>query len=150
MYNFHTLKEERFIHKTFEFKNLSKEEGFESPYIFNKYFNNISYNTFVKNITELMEFHILPEEIDYLNTFFGKKLINNTYTISKIIKKNIYTEFIDTVIICKRIEFLSDYIYQKKMSIDYLNYINNLLKSIYKTRTFLAHKIHKNNKTILV
>ena len=150
MFNFFALKEERFIHQKFEFKNLSEEEGFESPYIFDNYFNNISYNSFVQNITELMEFHILDEEIQYLDKFFGKKLINKTYTVSKIIKKNKYPEFIDTVIICKRIEFLSDYVYQKKLSIDYINYINNLLISIYKTRTFLAQKIYKNNKTILV
>ena len=73
MFNFYALKEERFISKQFIFKNLSDEEGFESPYIFDNYFNNISYNYFVRNITELMEFRILNEELEYLNKFFGKK-----------------------------------------------------------------------------
>ena len=76
MFNFFLLlKEERFIHKQFEFKNLSEEEGFESPYIFHNYFNNISYNSFVRNITELMEFHILNEELQYLNKFLAKNLL---------------------------------------------------------------------------
>ena len=78
-----------FIHQKFEFRNLSMEECFESPYLFNKYFNNISFNRFVKNITELMEFRILEEELKYLKTFFGQKTINNLYTISHLIKKNI-------------------------------------------------------------
>ena len=70
MFNFYALKEERFIHKNFDFKNLKAEEGFESPYTFDNYFNNISYNLFVRNITELMEFRILDQEIQYLNKFF--------------------------------------------------------------------------------
>ena len=143
MFNFFALKEERFIHKQFEFKDLSEEEGFESPYIFDNYFTDISYNSFVKNITELMEFHILNEELQYLNNFFGKKKINKTYTVSKIIKKNKYPEFIDNVIICKRIEFLSDYVYKKNTPQDYKTYIDNLLENIYKTRTYLAKKIQK-------
>ena len=40
--------------------------------LFNKYFNNISFNRFVKNITELMEFRILDDELKYLKTFFLK------------------------------------------------------------------------------
>ena len=143
MFSFSTLKEERFIHKQFEFKNLSEEEGFDSPYIFDNHFNNISYNSFVRNITELMEFSILDDEIQNLKKFFGKKLINKTYTISRIIKKNKYPEFIDNVIICKRIEFLSDYVYKKNMPLNYKKYINNLLISIYKTRLFLSQQIQK-------
>ena len=143
MFTFFALKEERFIYKQFEFKKLSEEEGFESPYIFDNYFTNISYNSFVRNITELMEFYILNEELQYLNKFFGKKLINKTYTISKIIKKNKYPEFIDNVIICKRIEFLSDYVYKKNMPINYKKYIDNLLISIYKTRIYLAKNVQK-------
>ena len=73
MFNFFALKEERFISKQFQFKNLSEKEGFESPYVFDNHFNNISYNYFVRNITELMEFRILNEELEYLNKFFGKK-----------------------------------------------------------------------------
>ena len=73
MFNFVVLKEERFIHQQFEFRNLSMEECFESPYLFNKYFNNISFNSFVKNITELMEFRILDDELKYLKTFLVKK-----------------------------------------------------------------------------
>ena len=143
MFNFYALKEERFIHKKFNFKNLQAEEGFESPYTFDNYFNNISYNLFVRNITELMEFRILDQEIQYLNKFFGHKKINNTYTISKLIKKHKYTEFINTVIICKRVEFLSDYIYKKNMPSTYTKYIDNLLESLYKTRKFLAEKVKK-------
>ena len=140
---FFALKEERFIHRTFEFKKLSNEEAFDSPYKFENYFDNLSYNNFVKNVTELMQFYISHEEKTYLSNFFGKKKINNSYTISKLIKNNKYPEFIDTVIICKRIEFLYDFVEYKKMSDNRINYINNLLKNIYKTRTFLSDKIHK-------
>ena len=146
MFSFSSLKEERFIKKTFEFKELSNEEGFESPYIFDNYFNNISYNIFVKNITELMEFFISYQEKQYLKKFFGKKKINNSYTISKLIKNNKYSEFIDIVIICKRIEFLYDFVKYKKMPSHYINYLDTLLESIYKTRVFLSDKIYiKNN-----
>ena len=143
MFNFYALKEERFITKQFQFKNLSEKEGFESPYVFDNHFNNISYNYFVRNITELMEFRILNEELEYLNKFFGKKKINKTYNISKLIKKNKYSEFIDTVIICKRVEFLSDFVYKKNMPENYKKYIDNLLESLYKTRKYLAQKIKK-------
>tara|TARA_B110001452_G_scaffold130196_1_gene108175 strand:+ start:2946 stop:3386 length:441 start_codon:yes stop_codon:yes gene_type:complete len=140
---FFALKEERFIHRTFEFKKLSNEEAFDSPYKFDNYFDNLSYNNFVKNVTELMQFYISHEEKTYLSNFFGKKKINNSYTISKLIKNNKYPEFIDTVIICKRIEFLYDFIKYKKMSDNHINYIDNLLQKIYKTRAFLSYKIHK-------
>ena len=140
---FFALKEERFIHRTFEFKKLSNEEAFDSPYKFDNYFDNLSYNNFVKNVTELMQFYISHEEKTYLSNFFGKKKINNSYTISKLIKHNKYPEFIDTVIICKRIEFLYDFIKYKKMSDNHINYIDNLLQKIYKTRAFLSDKIHK-------
>ena len=140
---FFALKEERFIHRTFEFKKLSNEEAFDSPYKFDNYFDNLSYNNFVKNVTELMQFYISHEEKTYLSNFFGKKKINNSYTISKLIKHNKYPEFIDTVIICKRIEFLYDFIKYKKMSDNHINYIDNLLQKIYKTRAFLSYKIHK-------
>ena len=140
---FFALKEERFIHRTFEFKKLSNEEAFDSPYKFENYFDNLSYNNFVKNVTELMQFYISHEEKTYLSNFFGKKKINNSYTISKLIKNNKYPEFIDTVIICKRIEFLYDFIKYKKMSDNHINYIDNLLQKIYKTRAFLSYKIHK-------
>ena len=73
MSSFFSLKEERFIHRTFEFKELSKEEAFDSPYIFDNYFSNISYNNFVQNVTELMRFYISQEEKTYLSNFFGKK-----------------------------------------------------------------------------
>tara|TARA_B110000114_G_C15011934_1_gene365164 strand:+ start:519 stop:959 length:441 start_codon:yes stop_codon:yes gene_type:complete len=145
MFNFSALKEERFIHKTFEFIDLSNEEAFESPYIFDNHFNNISYNCFVRKITELMEFYISYEEKQYLTRFFGKKLINKTYTVSKLIKKNKFSDLIDTIIICKRIEFLSDYVYKKNMPLTYKKYIDNLLTIIYKTRTFLAQKVKKHN-----
>ena len=145
MSSFFSLEEERFIHRTFEFKELSNEEGFESPYIFDNYFNNISYNTYVQKITELMEFFISYQEKQYLKTFFGKKKINNSYTIAKLIKNNKYSEFIDTVIICKRLEFLYDFVKYKKMPMHYINYIDKLLESIYKTRVFLSDKIYKNN-----
>ena len=143
MFNFVVLKEERFIHQNFEFRNLSMEECFESPYLFNKYFNNISFNRFVKNITELMEFRILDDELKYLKTFFGQKTINNSYTISYLIKKKKHFEFIESVIICKRIEFLSDYVKKKNLPETYVNYIDNLLISLYKTRLFLVKKIKK-------
>ena len=93
-----------------------------------------------------MEFRILNEELEYLNKFFGKKKINKTYNISKLIKKNKYSEFIDTVIICKRIEFLSDFVYKKNMPENYKTYINNLLESLYKTRKYLAEQIKKKQK----
>ena len=57
MFNFFKKK---IYASTIEFRNLSMEECLDL-HIFCKYFNNISFNRFIKNITELMEFRILEE-----------------------------------------------------------------------------------------
>ena len=52
-----------------------------------------------------------------------------------------YSDFIENVIICKRIEFLSDYIKTQNLSQNYIDYIDNLLNSLYKTRLYLVKNI---------
>ena len=143
MFNFCALKEERFLHKKFDFKKLMYNQGFESPYLYDNYFNGLNYSNFTKATTELMQLHILEEETDNLIEFFGKKKINNLYTVSQLIKKNLHPEFIESVIICKRIEFLYDYAKSKNLDNSYIEYLINLLDSLYKTRTYLAKKITK-------
>lgn len=141
MFGFYTLKEERFVHKNFEFINLKDKEGFLSPYKFDKYFSGLNYSNFTRTTSDLMEFNVLEEEKQYLKKFFGKKKINNLYTISTLIKKTKYSDFIENIIICKRIEFLSDYIKKEKLPQNYINYIDNLLISLYQTRKYLVKKI---------
>lgn len=141
MFGFYALKEERFIHRNFEFIDLKDNEGFLSPYKFHKYFYGLNYSNFTKTISELMEFNVLKEEKQYLKKFFGKKKINKLYTISTLIKKKKYSDFIENVIICKRIEFLSDYIKTQNLSQNYIDYIDNLLNSLYKTRLYLVKNI---------
>lgn len=141
MFHFSSLKEERFLYKKFDLKELMYNEGFESPYIYDNYFNGLDYSNFTIATTELMQLNILEEEENNLKKFFGKKKINNIYTISKLIKKKVYPEFIESVIICKRIEFLYDYIISKNFDNFYSEYLINLLNGLYKTRTYLAKKI---------
>ena len=141
MFGFYALKEERFIHRNFEFIDLKDNEGFLSPYKFHKYFYGLNYSNFTKTISELMEFNVLKEEKQYLKKFFGKKKINKLYTISTLKKKKKYSDFIENVIICKRIEFLSDYIKTQNLSQNYIDYIDNLLNSLYKTRLYLVKNI---------
>lgn len=141
MFGFYALKEERFIHRNFEFIDLKDDEGFQSPYKFDKYFYGLNYSNFTRTTSELMEFNVLDIEKKYLKKFFGKKKINKLYTISTLIKKNKYADFIENVIICKRIEFLSDYIKTQNLSQNYINYIDNLLNSLYQTRLYLVKNI---------
>ena len=142
MFNYYALKEERFIHCLFDFNILPENKGFESPYDYTRHFNiNSSYSSFTRKISELLEFNVIEDEKIYLKTFFGKKIINNKYSISKIIKKKLFHEFIDSVIKCKRIEFLQDYIIRHKFKSKHLEYIDNLLISLYKTRNYLVKNI---------
>ena len=65
MFGFYALKEERFIHRNFEFIDLKDDEGFQSPYKFHKYFYGLNYSNFTRAASELMEFNVLDIEKKY-------------------------------------------------------------------------------------
>ena len=72
--NFYNLLDENRINirKNFDFNN-KLIIGNDSPYIFNDFFDNISYNSFTYKITELIKYEILNEEIIFLKKYYGKK-----------------------------------------------------------------------------
>ena len=55
MFGFYALKEERFIHRNFEFIDLKDYEGFQSPYKFDKYFYGLNYSNFTKIVFPRMK-----------------------------------------------------------------------------------------------
>tara|TARA_Y100000389_G_scaffold166669_1_gene171535 strand:+ start:33 stop:473 length:441 start_codon:yes stop_codon:yes gene_type:complete len=138
--NFYNLLDESRINirKNFDFNN-KLIIGNDSPYIFNDFFNNISYNSFTYKITELITYEILNEEIIFLKKYYGKKKINNI-KLSKIIKKNLDPSLVDIFIINKRLEFLLEYIEINNFNINYINYLKKILKSLYKTTIYLINQ----------
>tara|TARA_Y100000741_G_C18139149_1_gene512351 strand:- start:215 stop:664 length:450 start_codon:yes stop_codon:yes gene_type:complete len=112
-----------------------------SPYSFSDFFKkNISYNSFVYNTTNILSYSILDDEIIYLNKFYGNYTIKKKYLLKNIIHSNKYINIINILIINKRIEFLIDYLLQNNFDIKYLNYINNIIDSLYKNTNFIIYK----------
>ena len=69
-----------------------------------------------------------------------KKKIRNKYRLSKIIKKNLFPELIESLVINKRLEFLLEYIENNNFNINYINYTIKLLDDLYKNTKFLINK----------
>lgn len=121
--------------------NRYLELGNDSPYIFVDYFNNLNYSEYVIKVTDLLKYSILEDEINFLKKYYGKKKIKNKYRLNKIIKKKLFPELINSLIINKRIEFLLEYIKNNNYTTDYINYTTKLLDDLYKNTRFLINKL---------
>ena len=145
MSNYLVLNEDyNIVKKNFIF-NKYIEFGNDSPYIFINHFSNLNYSNYVIKVTDLLKYDILEEEIHFLKKYYGKKTICKKYKLNKIIKKNIYPELIQTLIINKRIEFLLEYIKNNKFNINIINYTENLLEKLYKNTEYIIHELFINN-----
>jgi len=78
-----------------------------------------------------MNYRILQEEFIFLKKYYGKKTINNKYKINTLLKKKKYLDFIENLIITKRIEFLQEYIIDNLFNTVFLDYIQKLINSLY-------------------
>tara|TARA_Y100000741_G_scaffold364554_1_gene355968 strand:- start:1455 stop:1901 length:447 start_codon:yes stop_codon:yes gene_type:complete len=111
--------------KTFDFYNVEYE--YLSPYNFDLYFyKNMSFNRFTNNITFMMNYDIQIEEIMHCRKFYGKSSIKKT-KLNEIINKIEHREFIDSIIIVKRLEYLADYIDVENFEATYILYLNNII-----------------------
>lgn len=131
------------VKKNFYF-NKNIKFGNDSPYIFTNHFTNLNYSDYVSKVTDLLEYTILDEEIDFLKKYYGKKTICNKYKLDKIISKNLYTELVNSLIINKRIEFLLEYINNNNYSNNYIDYTNKLLEDLYKNTKYLIDNLFNN------
>lgn len=131
MKNFFVLEETSYSsNKKFDF-DRHINNGFDSPYCFSNYFKNINYDRFVKNISDIMNYRILQEEFTFLKKYYGKKIINNKYKINTLLRKKKYLDFIENLIITKRIEFLQEYIIDNSFNTIFLEYTQKLINSLY-------------------
>ena len=78
-----------------------------------------------------MNYRILQEEFIFLKKYYGKKTINNKYKINTLLKIKKYLDFIENLIITKRIEFLQEYIIDNLFNTVFLDYIQKLINSLY-------------------
>jgi len=117
---YYNVKQNFYFNKTIKFGN-------DSPYIFTNHFTNLNYSDYVINVTDLLKYTILDEEIYFLKKYYGKKTIYNKYKLDKIINK--------------RIEFLIEYINNKNYSINCINYTNKLLDDLYKNTKYLIDNL---------
>tara|TARA_B100001175_G_scaffold294676_1_gene282136 strand:+ start:633 stop:1064 length:432 start_codon:yes stop_codon:yes gene_type:complete len=131
---YYNVKKNFYFNKTIKFGN-------DSPYIFTNHFINLNYSDYVRNVTDLLKYTILDEEITFLKKYYGKKTICNKYKLDKIISKNLYTELVHSLIINKRIEFLLEYINNKNYSINCIDYTNKLLDDLYKNTKYLIDNL---------
>lgn len=141
MSNYTVLNEVEYITKKNFIFNKYLEFGNDSPYIFVNHFSNLNYSNFTIKVTDLLKYNILEEEISFLKKYYGKKKIQNKYRLSKIIKKNLFPELIESLVINKRLEFLLEYIKNNNFNINYINYTIKLLDNLYKNTRFLINKL---------
>ena len=141
MSNYTVLNEVEYITKKNFIFNKYLEFGNDSPYIFVNHFSNLNYSNFTIKVTDLLKYNILEEEISFLKKYYGKKKIQNKYRLSKIIKKNLFSELIESLVINKRLEFLLEYIKNNNFNINYINYTIKLLDNLYKNTRFLINKL---------
>tara|TARA_B100001173_G_scaffold312463_1_gene333835 strand:- start:1465 stop:1902 length:438 start_codon:yes stop_codon:yes gene_type:complete len=141
MSNYTVLNEVEYITKKNFIFNKYLEFGNDSPYIFVNHFSNLNYSDYAIKVTDLLKYNILEEEISFLKKYYGKKKIQNKYRLSKIIKKNLFPELIESLVINKRLEFLLEYIKNNNFNINYINYTIKLLDNLYKNTRFLINKL---------
>lgn len=136
--------------KMFQF-NINIKNISNNPYIYNINFpKNITYNLFTLNINKLLKNKIESSEIKYLYNNYGICTIKKNIKLINIIDKyyeteeTIYNDILNILIINKRLEFLLDYVKQKKFNIEYINYIKLTLITLKKNTKFIIKLLEIN------
>jgi len=129
--------------KVFEF---ILNNNYVTPYNFSNYLKkNILYDKFTNLCLYLTKYKILDIEIEYLKKYYSKKNIKNKYKLVDIInQKNNkhFVELVNILIINKRFEYLLEYLKEINIPINYINYVNNHINSLYKSTKFLINYLH--------
>ena len=113
--------------KKFDFYEVDYE--YISPYDFENYFlKNISFNDFTKNITSLINYNIINEELKHLKKFYKKSSIKKM-RLEDLFNKQKYNKLIELIIIVKRLEYLDDYITVNNFDVFKKVYLNNILET---------------------
>ena len=134
--------------KIFEFNKNIKNISY-NPYIYTKPFpKNISFNSFTLNICKLLKNRIEKKEVKYLYNTYAVCSIKKNYKLKDIIEKyyksdqeNVYTNFINILILNKRLEFLLEYIIENDFSEEYENYINIMINNLRNTTKFIVNTL---------
>lgn len=143
MNSYSTLEEEYIYHKK-SYYNFNKNLTFgnDSPYEFQNFFySSMSYSDFTRKISNIISQNISNDEIIFLKKYYGKKKINKTHKLSKIIRKNKYIDLIKSFIVTKRIEFLHEYIIDYNFNKLYINYVNKILEIFYNDTRILINNL---------
>tara|TARA_B100001175_G_C19389722_1_gene580798 strand:- start:317 stop:793 length:477 start_codon:yes stop_codon:yes gene_type:complete len=132
--------------KLFEFIPVDYE--YISPYDYNDYFmKNMSFNDFAKNISYLINYDVLIDEVEHLKKFYKKSSIKQL-KLENIFNKKKYENLIEVLIKIKRLEYLDDFIEVNKFEIFYKVYLNNTLENIRKNKKNLIDTLFTSNKHI--
>ena len=120
-------------------------EAHISPYNYATYFKNCDFDSFTKKVTKLLKLPVIQEELDRTLKFHSTSKINNKYTIKYIISRIMdekFNSYMNNIIINKRIEFLIDYMQEHHPNkLEHLDYIENLLESLYKSIKYISKKL---------
>ena len=132
--------------KLFDF--ISVDYEYISPYDYNDYFmKNMSFNDFAKNISYLVNYEVLLDEVEHLKKFYKKSSIKQL-KLENIFNKKKYEILIELLIKIKRLEYLDDFIEVNKFQIFYKVYLNNTLQNIRKNKKNLIDNLFTSNKHI--
>ena len=132
--------------KLFDFIPVDYE--YISPYDYNDYFmKNMSFNDFAKNISYLVNYEVLLDEVEHLKKFYKKSSIKQL-KLENIFNKKKYEILIELLIKIKRLEYLDDFIEVNKFQIFYKVYLNNTLQNIRKNKKNLIDNLFTSNKHI--
>ena len=132
--------------KLFDFIPVDYE--YISPYDYNNYFiKNMSFNDFAKNISYLVNYNILIDEVEHLKKFYKKSSIKQL-KLENIFNKKKYENLIEVLIKIKRLEYLDDFIEVNKFQIFYKVYLNNTLQNMRKNKKNLINTLFTSNKHI--
>ena len=114
--------------KKFDFYDVDYD--YISPYNYDDYFKkNISFNSYTQNITYLINYSIQDCEILFLRKFYDNSSIGKK-RLKDIIHKDEYQNFIELLIIIKRLEYLNDYLIFNNFDSLYLIYIDNIINTL--------------------
>ena len=132
--------------KLFDF--ISVDYEYISPYDYNDYFmKNMSFNDFAKNISYLVNYEVLLDEVEHLKKFYKKSSIKQL-KLENIFNKKKYEILIELLIKIKRLEYLDDFIEVNKFQIFYKVYLNNTLQNMRKNKKNLIDNLFTSNKHI--
>ena len=107
----------------------------------------MSFNDFAKNISYLVNYNILIDEVEHLKKFYKKSSIKQL-KLENIFNKKKYENLIEVLIKIKRLEYLDDFIEVNKFQIFYKVYLNNTLQNMRKNKKNLINTLFTSNKHI--